>query len=118
MSYNFYKILHLTAVFIIFLSLGGAVFRSLAADTSARTKKLVGIMCGTGLLIAFFAGFGLMAKLGIGFDGWVIGKLIIWLALSGLLAVVNRKRGLGLPVAFAAILLGALAAYLAVAKPF
>jgi len=118
MSYNFYKVLHLTAVFIIFLSLGGAVFRSLAADASEKTKKLIGAMCGAGLLIAFVAGFGLMAKLGIGFDGWVLSKLVIWLIMGGLLAVANRAQNLALPVAGAAILLGALAAYLAVAKPF
>ena len=118
MSYNVYKVLHLTGVFMVFLSLGGAIVRSQVAQSNGGTKKLVGIVNGIGLLISFVAGFGLMAKLGIGFDGWIITKLLIWFAFGGSLALVNRKNDLATPVLVVAILLGALAAYLAIAKPF
>ncbi len=118
MSYNFYKILHLTAIFVIFLSLGAAVVRSVAADSNIRIKKFFGAMNGLGLLVAFFAGFGLIAKLGLGFDGWILVKLVIWVVLGGSLAIVNRKPELAIPVALMSIVLGALAAYLAVTKPF
>ncbi len=118
MSYTFYKVLHLVAVFAIFLSIGGAVVRSLVADSNMQVKKVLGILFGSGLLIALIAGFGLMAKLGIAFDGWIVAKLVIWLILGGLPAVLNRKPGMATQVGAVALILGCIAAYLALTKPF
>ncbi|MCH9008614.1 hypothetical protein IIA29_11515 [candidate division KSB1 bacterium] len=118
MSADFYKIAHITGVLILFLSMGGAVVRGMTSDTSASVRKMIGITNGVGLLIAIVAGFGMMAKLGIGFDGWIIGKLLIWLAFGGLLAMANRKPEMATQLLFIVIILGTVAAYLAVMKPF
>jgi len=118
MSPNIYKILHVTGALLIFLSLGGAVVRASLANADAPIKKLIGITNGVGLLLSLVAGFGLLAKLGLGFPGWVMAKMVIWLMLGGLLAVMNRRSDLGQMFWFGAIALGVLAAYFAIAKPF
>ena len=72
-----------------------------------------------GLLVILVAGFGLKAKLQIvNWPGWLIAKLIIWLVLGALLAVINRKPSAGLPLWILVIILGAAAAYLVQYKPF
>lgn len=118
MSYNFYKVLHVFAALLIFFSMGGAIMRSIAADTKETTKRLVGITNGVGLLLSLFAGFGLLAKLGLGFPGWAMAKLGIWLLIGGSTAIVNRKPELGQLLWFVILLLGVLAVFLAVVKPF
>jgi hypothetical protein len=53
-----------------------------------------------------------------GLPHWVYGKLAIWLVLGGSLALAKRKSQFGVTLIFAWIVLGALAAYLAIYKPF
>ena len=69
-------------------------------------------------MLALVAGFGLMARLGLSFDGWLITKLVIWLAFGGLLALMNRKPDSALVLIFVAIAMGSVAAYLGMVKPF
>ena len=47
-----------------------------------------------------------------------VGKLLIWLAFGGLLAMANRKPEMATQLLFIVIILGTVAAYLAVMKPF
>ena len=70
------------------------------------------------LLIALIAGFWIMAKIGLDFDGWVIGKLIIWVVFGGLMVLIKRKPEMSMVWAGLSIALGILATYLAVIKPF
>ena len=118
MPVTVYKVIHLTGVLMVFLSMGGLIFRSQLGEEGNRLKRLGGITNGVGMLLALVGGFGLLAKLSIGFPGWVIAKLGIWIIFGGLIAVANRKPELSYTVWFAVIFLGATAAYLAGAKPF
>ncbi|MCH7681115.1 hypothetical protein IID10_17410 [candidate division KSB1 bacterium] len=118
MSYDFYKILHLAAILMIFLSIGGMIALAQAKVAGAAANKMMSMLHGTGLLIALIAGFGIMAKIGLDFDGWVIGKLIIWVVFGGLMVLIKRKPEMSTVWAGLSIALGILATYLAVIKPF
>lgn len=110
MSYDFYKVLHLIGVMLVFLGLGGAIVRS--AGGGDKCKKVVSITLGLGLLVVLVAGFGLIAKLKLGWPVWAIVKIVIWVVLGGLLALINRKPSAGFVLWIAVIVLGAAAAYL------
>ena len=113
-----YRILHLVGVMMIFLSLGGLIVRGRLDTNEERVKKLVGLTNGVGLILALIGGFGMLAKLGLGFPGWAVTKLGIWLVFGGSIAVANRKPEFGAYLWWGLIVLGAAAVYLARAKPF
>jgi hypothetical protein len=122
MPYLAYKLLHLIGILMLFVALGGAVVRSLTAqqapEVGAALKKHLAILHGVALLIVLVAGFGLLARLGLGFPGWAVAKLVIWLLLGGILVLINRNPSLGAPLWYVCLFLGAIAAYLALYKPF
>ncbi len=120
MSYDFYKVLHFFGLFMVFTALGGQIVAALYGVNAKEQpgRKWIAIYHGLGLLIMLVAGFGLVAKLGVGFPGWVVAKLLIWLALGGIGAVAARKKHLASMIWIFVILLGLAAAYLAHYKPF
>jgi len=108
-----YKVLHLAGVVGLFTALG-----SLIATDENGSRKLGSILHGTSLILILVSGFGMVAKFGYGFPGWVIAKLVIWLALGAMLAVAKRKA-LPQGATFGVVLvLGSLAAWLGIYKPF
>jgi hypothetical protein len=121
-SYSVYKIVHLSGILMVFLSLGGAAMHAInGGEKNHAWRKPVAITHGLGLLLALVGGFGLLARLGIahgGLPGWVIAKLGIWLILGALLAVLIRKKNLAKSLWIFVIFLGGVAAYLAGYKPF
>ena len=123
MSYTFYKVLHVFGALLLFMSLGGGVIRALQAGSPGAEKgrALIGASHGIALLILLVAGFGAAGKGGMmsaGFPAWIIVKLVIWLALGGLLGAINRKPQMAKPLWVVFALLGGLAAYTAILKPF
>lgn len=118
MSYEFYKILHVIGVLMVFAAVGANLVIASLKDASSTFKQEIGITHGIGLLLAIIAGFGIIAKLGLAFKGWVLVKMLIWLFFGGITAIAGRKPGLVKPLWFATILIGILAAYLAIYKPF
>lgn len=120
MSFDFYKVMHFFGLFMVFTALGGQIVIALNGGDAKQQpgRKWIGIYHGVGLLIMLVAGFGMIAKLGIGFPGWVIGKIAIWVILGGIGAVAARKKNLAAMVWVFVILLGLVAAYLAHYKPF
>lgn len=118
MSLEFYKILHIFSVMMLFTALGTVA----AAGTTGggRLRRLAGVAHGLALALILVAGFGLLAKLRMlgSIPGWVLIKLGLWFLL-GLAVLPLRRRPewtvwlwLLIPV------LGGLAAWLAVTKPF
>lgn len=110
MSLEFYKVIHLVGILFLFAGIGG--FLTYGFDHAPRVK-MVGMLHGIGLLLVLISGFGMSAKLGIGFPVWMILKLAIWLVLGALLAFA--KRGtlrprnavvIGLAVGFVASYIG------------
>ncbi|MBO6575434.1 MAG: hypothetical protein JJ896_08465 [Rhodothermales bacterium] len=113
-----YKVLHLLGLMLVFAALGGAAIE--AALKEKPWKKMHAILHGSGLFLLLLGGFGMLARLGIisGWPGWVWAKLAIWVILGGSLTAMRKMPERGRPLLFGAILLGTLAAYLALYKPF
>lgn len=119
MTYAAYKVLHILGVIMIFFALGAQLLRAQVGDSAQGiSKAAAAAMHGVGLILALVGGFGLIAKLGVGFPGWVWAKVAIWLVLGGITAVIKRAAGLRAALWFALPALGLLAAYLAIYKPF
>ncbi|MGK0187532.1 MAG: hypothetical protein ACI9R3_003320 [Verrucomicrobiales bacterium] len=94
MSLIFYKILHLTGVIFLFLGLASTL---MPKDTPNRKIGL--IFHGLGLVILLVAGFGLIAKLHLGFPWWVVAKLVLWLAF-GAMPLIGKRGLLPVPAAW------------------
>lgn len=119
MPYETYKILHLTGLFLAFASLSGLLGVAIAGGDAARVRRPLGALHGVGLLLAFVAGFGMHAKLHIeGMPGWFLAKIGLWLVVGALLVIPRRKQELAWPAWAALPVIGAVGAWLAVAKPF
>ena len=127
MSYEFYKVLHLLAILFVFTTLGGLVMVAWLGRGGTITDELRGarrglaIINGIAILVVFVAGFGLMARTGVGMGGawpiWIYGKIGVWLMVAISIALVRRKGGLGTLWYILLPVLGAVGAWLAVNKP-
>ena len=121
LSYSVYKLMHLTGIIMTFVALGSVMSHVFTGGTKAdnQWRKVAGMTHGVGLLLVLVAGFGMLARLGLSpAAGWVIAKLIIWLVLGGISAVIYKMGTKGQSLWYAVILLGVLAAYFAITKPF
>ncbi len=84
MSYEFYKILHVLMVVLMFSFFAVQIF-------SKNTDKKMGMYSGIASLVLFVSGFGLIARLGSGWPTWVLIKLGIWLVIAiGTPMVIKR----------------------------
>ena len=119
MTYLTYKLLHLIAVFVVLMGLGAQIALS-GSGEGGSMRRLAGLCHGLGLLVVLFAGFGLIAKLMVPWPwpGWVLAKLVIWLAIGSLLALVRRQSAVAHFWWWGALVLAATAGYLALYKPF
>lgn len=121
MSYEFYKVLHLVGVFLTLTGLiGVATLKWVVPDMPKGPKRAFFLMHGVGLLIAFVAGFGLAARLGMfaKLPGWVWAKIALWLVMGGVIALAKRKGDMGTPLILAFVALAGFAGWLAIFKPF
>ncbi|MFM2161722.1 MAG: hypothetical protein RLZZ383_1234 [Pseudomonadota bacterium] len=119
MPYETYKILHLTGLFLAFASLAGLLGVAIAGGDAARVRRPLGAMHGIGLLLAFVAGFGMHAKLKIeGMPTWFLAKIALWLVVGALILIPRRKQEFAWPAWLALPAVGAIGAWLAIAKPF
>lgn len=80
MSYSFYKFIHIFSIFIILITLGILS----ALKDKPLSRKVFTIINGVATLIAFVAGFGLIARLNLDWPwpGWVWVKLIGWIFIG------------------------------------
>jgi hypothetical protein len=112
MSPTIYYILHVTSILV----LTGYTFYAFAAAPESRKKVMM--ITGIASLLALIAGFGLQAKLGYKFHGWLIVKIVCWLGLSALAGMGYRRRGAAGGLAAAALLLALIAVVMVYTKPF
>ncbi len=121
-SYELYKIVHFLGIFMIFVSVGGVMLYTLnggiKADNSLR--KTAGITHGIGLFLVLLGGFGMMARISVQWPwpGWLYTKLVIWLVLGGITGLIYKLGTTGKGLWYVVILLGTIAAYMAIFKPF
>ncbi len=119
MGLSLYKMIHILGLFFVFASLGALTLQAyLGNPLDARGRRLAGLTHGIGLLIVLISGFGALARLGMGFPGWVVVKLVIWLVIGGIIVLIRKMPQLAGALWFALPLLGAFAGYLAIYKPF
>ena len=120
-AYNLYKVIHLFGMVLIFTSLGGLAAHAASGGTkeSNSSRRLLGIGHGLGLVLMIVAGFGLLGLTGASMaSGWVWGKLLIWLFMGAASALPYRSQAMARSLLLILPVLGALAAYLAIFKPF
>lgn len=127
--YGVYRLVHFLGIFLLLTALGGAVMRAIlaggtaaaqaGADTAVRrTRRLIAISHGVALLLILLGGFGMLARLDIGFPLWIAAKLGLWLLLGVALTVTHRMAGSARALWFAIPGIALLAAWLAYVKPF
>jgi hypothetical protein len=78
-----YLIIHLTGIAALALGLGGMM-------AGGEHRKAFSILQGVGLLIMLVSGFGLLAKLRLGFPHFAMVKFVLWIVI-GALPVIFRK---------------------------
>lgn len=121
MSYEFYKILHLTGLVLLFSGLVSLLtLKITGAPIEGSAKKFSFIAHGIGLFLVLLSGFGLLARLGLvsGLPNWIYAKIAIWLYFGASLILIKRKGQLGWMLYLPMLLIFIIAAYLAVTKPF
>ena len=116
-----YKNVHLLGIFMILVASGGLILHEINGGGQQQSgRKLAAITHGVGMLLVLFSGFGMLARSGIfwPWPGWVTGKVIIWIVFGALIAVIGRTSRFARPLWWIIIVLGGVAAYLALNKPF
>lgn len=118
MSYEFYKILHVSAVVLLFTSLG-----TLAASESVKgggLRRFAKIAHCAALTVIFVAGFGLLARLGMfgAIPLWAWAKMGLWLLLGLTVVPLRRKPDWTVKLWIVIAGMGGLATWFAVQKPF
>jgi hypothetical protein len=110
MDYTTYKIIHLTGIAALALGTGGMI-------AGGTNRKLFSILQGIGLLVMLVSGFGLLAKLHLGFPRFAIAKTVLWVVI-GVMPVILRRLRVPIPAAIViSLTLVAIMAWLGVMKP-
>ncbi|MBW8780539.1 MAG: hypothetical protein JF599_01440 [Verrucomicrobia bacterium] len=112
MSPTFYSILHVSSLLALF----GGTFFAFAGAPETRRRTL--IFTGVASLLMLVSGVGLLHKLGYGFPGWAMVKLVCWLGLSSLAGIGYRRRGCPCALKLIALVLGVTAVVMVYTKPF
>ena len=121
MSYEFYKLMHLVGIVLLFSGLVSMLTLKVAGiPVEGSVKKFSFITHGLGLLLILVGGFGLLARLQLMADmpKWVYVKLLVWLFMGGAISLVKRKGHLGWSLYIVLLCVFAIAGYVALSKPF
>ncbi|MCP4205022.1 MAG: hypothetical protein GY769_24200 [bacterium] len=120
MPYTVYKLIHLSAILFLFTTAGGVALYVANGGTRENNvaNRWVSAIHGLTLVLILISGFGLVARIGTGFELWVWAKFALWFILGSLALLPLRRPNLGYLFFFLIPLLGGLAASLAIFKPF
>lgn len=118
MPYTVYKIIHLASIIFLFTISGGVALYAANGGTRDQNvaKKLVSAIHGLTLVLILVSGFGLVARIGTGFQLWVWIKFAIWFVIGSIALMPLRRPQLGYPFLFLIPTLGALSAFMAIYK--
>lgn len=99
-SYEVYKIIHLTSLMIVFTAMSIQL-------VGEKDIKLLKILAGISSFFILVSGMGLLARIGVSHGGmptWVIIKIVLWASLAiGLPIIGKRFRHLGYPAYWGAM---------------
>lgn len=88
----------------------------------AVARRFSAIFHGLGVFLILLGGFGMLARLGIvrgmSWPGWIWAKVIIWGILAAAAFLPYRYPRTALPLLLLLPVLGGMAAYMAIYKPF
>jgi uncharacterized membrane protein HdeD (DUF308 family) len=116
--YAAYKVVHYLGIFTLVVVLSASLARSAQGGAAPDPwRNRLGILHGVALFAILLGGFGMLARLDLGFPLWIVAKLAIWLVVGGLIALRKRPAAAGWALA-ALPLLAALAGWIAYVKPF
>ena len=124
LSHSVYNVAHIVGIIMIMAALGALALHAMNGGTrdSNRAHGLIAGLHGLGAFLVLLGGFGMLARIGFEhgspFPGWLVVKIVIWLVLAGSVIVPYRRSMLGKPLLLVLPILGGLAAYMAVYKPF
>jgi len=113
MTPHFYHFIHVFSVLVLI----GYTFFAFAGPAPA-TRKRVLIATGIASLLILVSGVGLMHKLGYEWHGWVITKMVVWLAISAFAGIAYRRPGARGVLGALTVLLSGIAVYMVFYKPF
>jgi hypothetical protein len=121
-SYQFYNLVHIIGLVLLMVGLAGIAFNINAPRTERLSRRISFIFHGFGVFLILLGGFGMLARLGIvhgaSWPGWIWVKVGVWALLSLSALVPIRFPRAALPLLLFLPLLGGLAAYMAIYKPF
>ena len=120
MPYTLYKLIHVASILFLFTTAGGVALYVANGGTKENNiaRKWVAAIHGLTLVLILVSGFGLVARLGTGFQTWVWVKFALWFVIGSFALLPLRKTHLGYRFFFLIPLLGAVAAFFAIYKPF
>jgi hypothetical protein len=118
LSHPIYKTVHLLGIFLLVCGLGGLWAMAAAATDESRraARELVLATHGAAMFLILFAGFGMLARLGItgSWPLWIWIKVVIWVLLGALPVLLRKADRPVKALFFLAPVLGAIAAWAAV----
>lgn len=120
-SYQLYKLVHFSGIFMLLISLGGLILHRINGGAAQHPwRKHAALTHGAGLFLILLGGFGMLARMNVvtGLPGWIYAKLGIWLLLGALVAILRFKPSLAKALWWSTVALALGAAYLAIHKPF
>jgi len=123
MSYFLLSVVHILGVLFLFTALGATLMHVLNGGTKEDNpwKKPLSIIHGVSLLVILLAGLGILIAWGIKpsqFEGWVWAKIVIWAFFGAAIVLPYKVPQSAKLLMFLLPLIGGLAVFLAVYKPF
>ena len=121
-SHPFYNVVHIVGLVLLMAGLGGMAASAGTPRPAAWMRRSFAAFHGLGVFLVLLGGFGMLARLGIvqgtAWPGWVWVKVGAW-AVLGASALLPYRFPRSVPLLMLLLpVLGGLAAYMAIYKPF
>ena len=110
MDYTTYKIIHLVGIAALAIGLGGMM-------AGGNNRKVFSILQGLALLVMLVSGFGLLARLHLGYPHFAIAKTVLWVVIGITPMFVRRFRVPLVAALIISLTLIGIMAWLGVVKP-
>ena len=118
--YEVYRLVHFFGIFSTLVAIGGTCLHVINGGTRATNpnRRLLAMVHGIGMFLIILGGFGMLARLDIGFPVWVMAKLGVWVVIGGAITLPYASSSLARLLIIGAPLLAIIAGTLALYKPF
>jgi uncharacterized membrane protein SirB2 len=113
MDPTIYAFLHVLSAFVLV----GWTYAACAAPSPER-RRVTMMVTGIASFVMLVAGFGLQAKLDVGFPAWLVVKMVCWLAITAVSALAFKKPENAKSLAILVYVLAAIAIACVYFKPF